>query len=254
MIKREHINDLKAKNNGELNSLISKQKDNSTIQFILENLGRLPLDFDGYCFVPFLMNKNENIRFLALKNIGKLNNDKYFELIVRIAKEDKSSLVRREAISTIGRMRSEKAIPFLIEMLKDENPKVVLQVIRALLIFKSNLKVREELKKLVNHSNEMVQYVIKKDFYTKNAINISDKNHLSSPEFMKNVVVLGDVLEALKYVPDESIHLTFTSPPYYNARDYSIYPSYKEYILFLADVFREVYRVTKEGRFFILNT
>lgn len=30
-------------------------------------------------------------------------------------------------------------------------------------------------------------------------------------------------METLHYVPDESVHLTFTSPPYYNARDYSIY-------------------------------
>jgi len=34
-------------------------------------------------------------------------------------------------------------------------------------------------------------------------------------------------------VPDESIHLTFTSPPYYNARDYSIYKSYNDYLDFL---------------------
>jgi DNA modification methylase len=53
---------------------------------------------------------------------------------------------------------------------------------------------------------------------------------------------------------DESIHLTFTSPPYYNARDYSIYPSYKHYLEFLADVFKEVHRITKEGRFLIVNT
>jgi DNA modification methylase len=55
-------------------------------------------------------------------------------------------------------------------------------------------------------------------------------------------------------VPDESIHLTFTSPPYYNARDYSIYASYQAYLDFLTDVFREVHRITKEGRFFVLNT
>ena len=58
----------------------------------------------------------------------------------------------------------------------------------------------------------------------------------------------------MKLLKDESIHLTFTSPPYYNARDYSIYPSYKCYLEFLCDVFREVYRITKEGRFFLLNT
>ncbi|HAS16556.1 MAG TPA: hypothetical protein DCR39_01330 [Nitrospiraceae bacterium] len=53
--------------------------------------------------------------------------------------------------------------------------------------------------------------------------------------------------------PDESIHLTFTSPPYYNARDYSIYQSYQEYLEFLAEVFKEVCRITKEGRFFVLK-
>ena len=71
---------------------------------------------------------------------------------------------------------------------------------------------------------------------------------------MKNTVVQGDVLEILKHVPDESIHLTFTSPPYYNARDYSIYQSYDEYLRFLENTFKEVHRVTKEGRFFVLNT
>ena len=50
------------------------------------------------------------------------------------------------------------------------------------------------------------------------------------------------------------IHLTFTSPPYYNARDYSTYFSYEEYLDFLEEVFKEVYRVTKDGRFLVVNT
>ena len=71
---------------------------------------------------------------------------------------------------------------------------------------------------------------------------------------MKNKVIQGDVRKTLKLIPNESIHLTFTSPPYYNARDYSIYKSYQEYLDFLEEVFKEVHRVTKEGRFFLLNT
>jgi DNA modification methylase len=67
-------------------------------------------------------------------------------------------------------------------------------------------------------------------------------------------VVNADVLEALRIVPNESVHLTFTSPPYYNARDYSIYPSYQAYLEFLEKVFKETYRITKEGRFLIVNT
>ena len=77
---------------------------------------------------------------------------------------------------------------------------------------------------------------------------------INLPDYLKNVVVNGDVIEVLKIVSNESIHLTFTSPPYYNARDYSIYQSYDEYLEFLRDVFKRVHRITKEGRFFILNT
>lgn len=68
------------------------------------------------------------------------------------------------------------------------------------------------------------------------------------------MVVYADVQEALKIIPDESIHLTFTSPPYYNARDYTIYQSYEAYLDFLTAIFKETHRITKEGRFFVLNT
>ena len=71
---------------------------------------------------------------------------------------------------------------------------------------------------------------------------------------MKNVVVCGDAIEVMSRLSAESIHLTFTSPPYYNARNYSTYPSYAEYLAFLENVFREVLRITKEGRFLVLNT
>lgn len=68
------------------------------------------------------------------------------------------------------------------------------------------------------------------------------------------MVVQGDALDSLRRVPDESVHLTFTSPPYYNARDYSTYPSYEFYLDLLCDVFREVHRVTADGRFLVVNT
>jgi len=201
-----------------------------------------------------LENKNAQVRFWAVKNIGKLEDASYLKTISRVVKNDPSSTVRREAVSTLGRMHSAKAIPLLIEMLSDSDPKIVLQVMRALLVFKSNIMVREELKKLINHPNEMIQSVIQKEFFPQKTNLVSDMKHTECPDFMKNVVVQGDVRDILKYVPDESIHLTFTSPPYYNARDYSIYQSYKEYVMFLVSVFQQIHRITKEGRFFILNT
>ena len=110
-----------------------------------------------------------------------------------------------------------------------------------------------ELKKLKNHPNEMIQAVIRKEFQK-----ITPKSdslpHPVSPDYLKNVVVNGDVREVMEHVPDETIHLTFTSPPYYNARDYSIYESYQSYLDFLTEVFKGVHRITKEGRFLVLNT
>lgn len=58
----------------------------------------------------------------------------------------------------------------------------------------------------------------------------------------------------MNHVPEESVHLTFTSPPYFNARSYSQYPTYQHYLDFLEAVFRGVHRITKPGRFLVINT
>ena len=69
-----------------------------------------------------------------------------------------------------------------------------------------------------------------------------------------DLVILGEAQEALPRLPEESVHLTFTSPPYFNAREYAVYSDYEEYLSVLDDVFREVHRVTSEGRYLIVNT
>jgi hypothetical protein len=150
-------------------------------------------------------------------------------------------------------MRNPKTKKTLIEILQDTDPKIVSQAIRGLLIFKGDKDVDENLKPLINHENEMVRMVIYKEFFaTQKAL--CHQPHTESYNYLKNVVVNGDTIETMRLLKEESIHLTFTSPPYYNARDYSIYPSYKHYLNFLAEVFKQVHRITKEGRFLILNT
>jgi len=254
MLTKDYISEIKYGNNNEFINLLNTQREPSILIFILNNLGRLPSNFDGKCFIPLVNHNSDRIRLLAVKNIGKLSNDEYLPLLDKISDNDKNTMVRREAISSIGRMRSTKAIPILIKKLSDPDPKVVLQAIRALLVFKYNQKVKNELKKLKNHPNEIIQNVIEKEFTPLQKYDSTKPKHTESPNHLKNLVVKGDVLKVLKYVQNESIHLTFTSPPYYNARDYSIYQSYKEYLEFLRDVFKEVHRITKEGRFLILNT
>lgn len=73
-------------------------------------------------------------------------------------------------------------------------------------------------------------------------------------ENIRDKIFCGDCLNIMKEkIPDECINLTLTSPPYYNARQYSQYDSYNIYLKFLRDVFEEVHRVTMEGFFFFFG-
>ncbi|CAN5221511.1 hypothetical protein BH18ACI2_BH18ACI2_03060 [soil metagenome] len=220
----------------------------------LERLGRLPAGFDGHLFLPLLGHDSPAVRLLAVKNLGKLKDETFLDRVRCFALVESNTLVRREAVSTLGRMRTQRAVPALINFLHDQDAKIVLQAIRALLPFKQLPKVQDAFEQLKCHPNELIQDALPKTFEQQRSRKAKDAIHPQSPDFLKNLLVHGDVREVLKYVPDESIHLTFTSPPYYNARDYTIYQSYEEYLQFLISIFKEVHRVTKEGRFFVLNT
>src|SRR3989344_4282571 len=251
-VNREMIDELK-NNTHALLSFLQNHND-GTIVHVLERLGRLENGYSREPLLTLLNNQNENIRVLSVKNLAKMSDVSLLPVFVKYANDDESTEVRRESISAIGRLRNEKAIPILIRFLTDSDPKVVMQAIRGLLVFPNIQEVRQELKKLIEHPNELIKEVINKEVNGFSYKSNATQKHDESLSFLQNTVVRGDVKEVLKHVPDESVHLTFTYPPYYNARVYSIYQSYEEYINFLESVFKEVHRVTKEGRFFVLNT
>jgi DNA modification methylase len=62
-------------------------------------------------------------------------------------------------------------------------------------------------------------------------------------------VVFGDC-RAMKEIRDETIQLTITSPPYYNAPfDYpNLFKDYDEFLLLVEDLSRDLYRVSAPGR------
>ena len=71
---------------------------------------------------------------------------------------------------------------------------------------------------------------------------------------LNNTLLQGNCAETLKKLPDESVNLVFTSPPYYNAKpEYSEYHTYEEYLSLLRSVIKECHRVLSEGRFFVIN-
>lgn len=227
-----------------------------TLLFTLENLGRLPRGFDGEVFLPLFAHPNPKIRCLAVKNVGKLKDEAFLEALSAFARAEKNTLARREAVSAIGRLKSEKAIPVLRHFLTDTAPKIILQAVRGLLCFKKHPEVLRCLTPLREHPNELLREHVRQALAPVSDIkrNVQRQPHPLSPDFLKNVVVCADVSAVLNAIPTASVHLTFTSPPYYNARDYTIFESYEAYLEFLVTVFAETHRVTKEGRFFVLNT
>ena len=227
--------------------------DASKLLDVLDNLGKLPVGFNGEVFIPLLSHPNSKVRSLTVKNVGKLKDEGFLEKLITFACNETDTLARREAVSAIGRMRSEKAIPILTQFLDDRDPKVVSQGLRALLYFKGHPEAEEALANLRNHPNEMIREHFENS-KTANAKSVVEQSHSMSLDVLKNVIVCADVQKMFTLIPDESVHLTFTSPPYYNARDYTIFQSYEAYLDFLTAVFKETHRITKEGRFFVLNT
>jgi DNA modification methylase len=254
MITKEYITELKRNGNGDIAVLVNAQRDVGSINYILENLGQLPNNFDSGFLYTLLKHNHAQVRLNAVKNIAKLNGKSDTNSLFSLYQKENDTSVRREIVSAIGRQRVCKNKPLLYSFLSDTDPKIICQAIRGLLVFENDKEVEEHLRPLVNHENEMVRDVIYKEYFAKEKTTTNALPHAETYGFLKNVIVNADVLEALKSVPDESVHLTFTSPPYYNARDYSIYPSYQAYLDFLDKVFQETHRITKEGRFLIVNT
>ena len=200
------------------------------------------------------LSEKEQVDFL--KKISSVKGNEHVIFFDSIVSGSYPEKVRKEAASAMGRRRDiDIARNQLIKYLKDDNPEICLQAIRGLLVFKDDESIKDKIYEIYNTSaNEIIKYVISKEFNLKTLDFDTKQSHIYVDPRYKNKIVNGDTLSILKKIDKNSFHLTFTSPPYYNAKDYSIYQSYDEYLSFLSDVFKEVHRTTKDGRFLIVNT
>lgn len=67
-------------------------------------------------------------------------------------------------------------------------------------------------------------------------------------------VINGDCLDIMRAMPSNSVNLIVTSPPYFNAKDYSQWKSYADYLAFMEQVFIEAFRVLSPGRMMCINS
>lgn len=73
-----------------------------------------------------------------------------------------------------------------------------------------------------------------------------DKNENDFPDYLENTLLLGSA-ENMKELPDSSVHLMITSPPYNVSKEYDDDLSLKEYLQLLKNAFTETYRVLVNG-------
>lgn len=72
---------------------------------------------------------------------------------------------------------------------------------------------------------------------------------------LNNMLINGDSLIELKKIPENSIDMVFTSPPYFNAKtEYSEFINYESYLNFINKIIKEIDRILIPGKFFIMNS
>jgi len=181
-VNEDMIDELKNNTHAFL-SFLQNQND-GTIVYVLEKLGRLENGYSKEPLLNLLKNQNENIRALSIKNLAKMSDISLLPVFVKYASTDESTEVRRESVSAVGRLRNEKAIPVLLKFLADRDPKVVMQAIRGLLVFPDKIEVRQELKKLLGHPNELIKEVINKEVNGSSYKSNGLQKHDEHPSFL----------------------------------------------------------------------
>jgi site-specific DNA-methyltransferase (adenine-specific) len=77
-------------------------------------------------------------------------------------------------------------------------------------------------------------------------INVIDLSENIFPKEITNKIILGTA-ESMTEIPDSSLHLVITSPPYNVSKEYDDDLSLKEYLQLLENAFSEAYRVLVNG-------
>lgn len=75
---------------------------------------------------------------------------------------------------------------------------------------------------------------------------VIDKSENYLPDELQNELILGSA-ENMKELPNNSIHLMITSPPYNASKEYDDDLSLSEYLKLLENTFKETYRVLVNG-------
>lgn len=190
-----------------------------------------------------------------IKKLGKEKCDENLLLLIKLFENDLLNVsVKREVVSSIGRQVNNDVIyKFISDNAFSDNiiMEYVYQMFRTCLYKQvaDNRFMALKQQLLDYYDNEILYKMDEYYEYRHNRKKITKpKNHIMSP-----LLLSGDSEKALLSLPENSVQLAFTSPPYYNARTYSNYHSYTDYLEKMKKVFMQCNRVIEDGRFLIVN-
>lgn len=137
------------------------------------------------------------------------------------------------------------------------NQKYLLNLLSSSEIEELNLRLSDSLN--INGDNAIRIFtntyleILKKRHQSENNQNLDIK----MIEFLQNKndlkIIWGDCLKAMQKMPSESIQLMVTSPPYYNAREYSQWDNLNDYLNDMRLIIKESYRVLDNNRVYVFN-
>lgn len=188
-----------------------------------------------------------------IKNLGLVRSAENLQILLKLYDEVTDIEVKREIVSSIGRQTDNKIIFDFIR----ENVftcgfiELVYQMYRTCL-YKGKTcaefeKLGDDIKNYFDNEvlNKMREYFDYRQSHFGKKIRVI--------KYDKPILLRGNNVETLKKIDENSVQLIFTSPPYYNAKIYSNYHSYKDYLEDMYKTLEACYRVLEDGRFIIIN-
>ena len=205
----------------------------------------------------FKSNKNNlptpEITIEYIKKLGLERKESNLNYLIKLFYEDFEIEIKREIVSSIGRQRqNDKIYKFLNkEAFNNHYMELVYQMFRTAL-YKSKkddrfIILRDRM--LEYYKNEVMQKMFEYYEFKQNRKNIKPE----PKQITKPSLLIGDNRITLNKIKDKQIQLIFTSPPYYNARIYSDYKSYEEYLNSMFETLKQCHRILEDGRFILIN-
>lgn len=188
-----------------------------------------------------------------IKKLGLERKESNLNYLIKLFYEDFEIEIKREIVSSIGRQKqNDKIYDFLSkETFNNHYMEVVYQMFRTAL-YKSQkddrfIFLRDKM--LEYYNNEVMQKMFEYYEFKQKRKTIK----YEPKQIIKPSLLIGDNRITLDKIKDKQIQLIFTSPPYYNARIYSDYKSYKDYLNSMFETLKQCHRILEDGRFILIN-